>query len=82
MTVYVLATMVSYAATVVRILWRPALSTDPGGALSWDSMWFLIQSGVGLTALAAIPVITRYRQWRAGLQEAGASEVWSAEPAG
>jgi hypothetical protein len=45
-------------------------------------MWFLIQSGVGLTALAAIPVITRYRQWRVGLQEAGASEVWSAEPAG
>ncbi|MDQ1656276.1 MAG: hypothetical protein QOD41_1359, partial [Cryptosporangiaceae bacterium] len=48
----------------------------------WDSMWFLIQSGVGLTALAAIPVITRYRQWRAGLQEAGASDVWSGGPAG
>jgi hypothetical protein len=30
-------------------------------------------------ALVAIPAIARYRQWRVGLQEAGASEVWSAE---
>jgi hypothetical protein len=77
---YVVVTLVSYAATVGRILWRPALGTDSVGALLWDSAWFLIQCGVALTALVAIPVITRYRQWRVGLHEAGASEVWSGGP--
>jgi hypothetical protein len=82
LTLYLLATMGSFVATFGRILWRPGLGADPVGALLWDAMWFLLQCGVGLTALAAIPVVTRYRQWRVGLQEAGASDVWSAGPTG